>query len=153
GVRTLKRGPTVGRVIGLFSLTVASGLTQGRGLALVPALLALLAIVVVRHRLPLVRYAAWSAAGLAATVAAYEVYRRGFSSGAGGAFGGEANAGKALDVGGFISQAWQFYLPKLSFMADRIGPSYGYRQMFIETFYGTFGSLDIVFRPRVMDAL
>jgi hypothetical protein len=38
-------------------------------------------------------------------------------------------------------------------MHRRIGPAYGYRQVFIDTFFGGFGSLEVVPRPQVYDAL
>ena len=48
---------------------------------------------------------------------------------------------------------WRFYLPALPGMGDRLGPSFGFRQMWIETFYGTFGSLDVRFPSRVYTLL
>lgn len=51
------------------------------------------------------------------------------------------------------SSIYQFYFPKLPSLQPRIGPAYGYRQVFIDTFYGTFGSLEVTFRERVYDAL
>ena len=48
----------------------------------------------------------------------------------------------------FVSYLWQFYLPKLSFMDPKIGPSfYGYRQVYIESFFGDFASFSVNYRP------
>ena len=43
----------------------------------------------------------------------------------------------------FVATTWQFYFPQLPLMGDRLGPDYGFRQVFVETFYGTYGSLEI----------
>ena len=53
-----------------------------------------------------------------------------------------------------MSYLWQFYFPRLSFMAPKVGPSfYGYRQVYIESFYGSFGSLSVDYRLVVYDVL
>ena len=44
---------------------------------------------------------------------------------------------------------WQFYLPGFSFMTPMPGPPYGYRQVFIESYFGTFGSLEVNFRKSI----
>jgi hypothetical protein len=38
-------------------------------------------------------------------------------------------------------------------MDPRIGPAYGYRQVFIQTFFGTFGSLEVTYPQWVYDRL
>ena len=50
----------------------------------------------------------------------------------------------------FGSFVWQFYLPKLPFMDMRIGPNYGYKQLFIERYLGgQFASLEVQYAPRI----
>ena len=64
----------------------------------------------------------------------------------------DLNSGQ-FNIKQFISSIYQFYFPKLPSLRPRIGPEYGYRQVFIDTFYGTFGSLEVTFKARVYDAL
>ena len=52
---------------------------------------------------------------------------------------------RTLSVKGFLSTTWQFYFPRLPFMDARIGPDYGYRQVFIESFFGRFASLEVAY--------
>jgi hypothetical protein len=61
--------------------------------------------------------------------------------------------GAPFSVRQFVSYLWQFYLPKLPFMDPMIGPPYGFRQVYIETFWGTFGSLEVRFAPWGYDVL
>jgi hypothetical protein len=45
----------------------------------------------------------------------------------------------------FGSYLWQFYLPKLGFMSEAIGPhDYGFRAAFTERLYGTLAQLEVV---------
>ncbi len=54
----------------------------------------------------------------------------------------------------FASYLWQFYLPKLSFMTPKVGPAtYGYRQVYIDTYFSSFGSLTVNYRREVLDLL
>jgi hypothetical protein len=49
---------------------------------------------------------------------------------------------------------WQFYLPKLGFMQASIGvPDYGFRQVYIQSFYGDFASLEVEYPRFVTDLL
>jgi 4-amino-4-deoxy-L-arabinose transferase-like glycosyltransferase len=157
-IRTLVRGPTLRRTLGLAALTVCSALTHGRGLALLPAL-ALVAGIAFWHHRPVRRDALrWSAGGAAVLAAGLVVFRV-FST-SGGGTGGELYGGQAnyirqggFDPWGFVSHVWQFYLPKLPLMADPVGPDYGFREMYVETFFGSFGWLEIRFPERVYSVL
>jgi len=152
----LRRGPTRGTVLGLAAAAVVSVLTHGRGLAILPPTVLVLAIAFWRvrsgERPPKLLLAGSGLAVVAATALAYA-----YSSAHGGvsSFGGEISkaAGHSFDVGQFAEYVWQFYLPKLSFMAPKLGPPFGYRQVYIEEFYGTFGSLEVLFPRGVYDAL
>jgi hypothetical protein len=155
-VRLVRRGATMRRVLVASLLAAAASLTQGRGLATIPVLAVALLVTWIRHR-PAAR-AALSAAGAAAgtLLFAFVAYLE-FGRGGGGAglYGGqvhEVNSGP-FNIRQFLSSIWQFYLPRLPGMHKRIGPEYGYRQVFIETFYGTFASLEVIFPKRVSDFL
>lgn len=156
-VRMVKFGPSLKRVLLASGLTAAAVLTHGRGLVTVPVLLVALAVSVVRHRYPLrdaLRGGAAAAATLAAAGLAYVLFGR--ARGGSYLYGGQVsalNGGRGFNLGRFLSFGYQFYLPKLSGLDRRVGPAYGYRQVFIDTFYGGFGSLEVALRPRMYDAL
>jgi hypothetical protein len=90
---------------------------------------------------------------LACLVVAFLWTRSGSS--AGGAFGGEVGraADQTFSLRQFVSYPCQFYLPQFSFLSPSIGGSYGYRQMFTETFFRGFANLEVNFRPAVYDSL
>jgi 4-amino-4-deoxy-L-arabinose transferase-like glycosyltransferase len=139
GVRLLRHGATRGRVAALLACAAAAALTHGRGLPLVVPALFVGGVLIAR--LPPARRrleAAWAGGALLALAgAAAAVLARG------GVYGGQLSAsGHALTPGGFLDTTWQFYFPRLGFMSPRPGPAYGFRQV-METFYGTFGSLEI----------
>jgi DNA-binding SARP family transcriptional activator len=72
----------------------------------------------------------------------------------GGAYGGEVNlSAPGFSITGLISDTWQFYFPKLPLMELRSGPHYGYRQVFIEGFFGRFGSLEVNYAPGIYDLI
>ena len=154
--KLVQRGPTTKRFAAL-ALTAAGGvLAHPRGLYLLPATLVVLAVVAIRER-PAIRQAVTTAAGvgavlLAGFVLAY-LYSRGHSSGA--AFGGNAPSASGFNVREFFSYLWQFYLPKFNFFTAEFGPpgGYGYRQFFIETFFGSYAHFEVNFGPRVYDRL
>ncbi|WP_041731090.1 DUF2142 domain-containing protein [Conexibacter woesei] len=155
-VRTLVRGPSARRVLGLSVLAAASSLTHGRGLALLPALAIVLALAFWHHRPPLRSTLRWSGAGALVLVLGLAVFRFFTSASGGGSLYG--NQTDYINQGGFsppelLSLVWQFYLPKLPFMQPAIGPDYGFHQMYVETFFGAFGWLEVRFPERVYDAL
>jgi hypothetical protein len=155
-VRTLKRGPTGRRVIGLCALAAASALTHGRGIAIVPSLAVVLGLAWWRYRPARRDVARWGAAGTLVLVGGLGAFSL-FTAGSGGSslYGGQTNY---IHQGGanlrqFLSFVWQFYFPRLSTMTPRIGPSFGFHQMFVETFYGAFGWLDVRYSQRVYTLL
>jgi hypothetical protein len=92
-------------------------------------------------------------AAMALTVAAAMWWVRGHT-GAGSAGAGSGTPSVAgLNTRQFLSYLWQFYLPKLSFMNTKVGPPYGYRQVYIETFFGSFASFSVNYRLVYYDAL
>lgn len=157
-IRTLVRGPSLRRVTGLALLAAASALTHGRGLALLPPLVCVLGLAYWRHRPPLRAALGWSAACTGLLAAALALFRL-FTTTQGGT-GGTLYGGQTgyLEQGGFslwgfAAQVWQFFLPKLPGMPTRIGPDFGFRQMYVESFFGKFGSLEVLFPNRVYTAL
>jgi hypothetical protein len=140
-VRTVRAGPTWRRAAGLAALALASVLTHPRGVPL--AFLAVLALVLAaRRRLP--RRLLVLAAGVALAAIAVAVL-------AGGVL--DSTAGAHFGFRQFASYVWQFYLPRLPFMSPAIGPDYGARTAFIETFYGVFASLEVRWPAAVYDVL
>jgi hypothetical protein len=154
GLRAARLGPSPLRLALPAVAAAATVMTHGRGIAILPAFLVLLAVVVLRHR-PSVRRGAGAIAVpvgiVAATVIAYRIY----SSAAGGAalYGGEVNFGPAssFSIRQFLSFVWQFYLPELSSMDPRIGPAYGFRQVWVETLWGSFGAYEVTLPGWVND--
>jgi Predicted membrane protein (DUF2142) len=154
-LRTVRLGPSVRRVVGLSLLAVASALTQGRGLAISGPYVVTLAATLVRHRPA--RREAVRALGAGAAVVGVPLLAYRLALGARGnggqLYGGEVNAGSAFNLRQFASYLWQFYLPRLSFMQPRLGPAYGYRQVFIDSFFGTFGALEVRWKASINEFL
>ena len=155
-LRLNRLGPSPGRVAGLAAVAAGSVLTHGRGLAILPVLVVVLAVVAIRHR-PGLRTAGLSAAAALACVAAGFVVLRAFTGAAGGGggalYGGEVNLGAAsrFSVRQLISQTWQFYLPRLRVMEPRLGPDYGFGQVWVETYFGGFASYDVAYPRWIYD--
>jgi 4-amino-4-deoxy-L-arabinose transferase-like glycosyltransferase len=150
-VRTLRLGPSLPRLATLGLVAAASILTHGRGLAIVPALLIALAVIVARHRPPLRQVALLGGAGVGVVVAAFLAYR--LVSGGSTLYGGEVTIGQqhAMSAREFVSFVWQFYFPRLESMTPRLGPDYGFRDVFVLTYFGSFASYDVVLPGWVRD--
>jgi hypothetical protein len=154
-LRVLMRGPTVGRVLVMSVLCAAACLTHGRGLVTLPVLAVALVAGWVRFRaggLAVARQLGASAGTLGVAALLYFL----FGTPGGTAYGGQVtqlNGGGAFSVRGFLEYLWRFYLPALPGMKARLGPAFGFRQVFIETFYGAFGWLEVRFKPRIYDVL
>lgn len=151
-VRALQRGPTRRRMFAIAVITIAALFTHGRGFALAPGALVACILIAQRHRPRWRKPLLWSLAALVPIAIAFIAYRA-TNGGVQGAYGGELNippqARHPLEFASFV---WQFYLPKLPFMAPRIGPDYGFRQLWVEQFAaGRFGALDTVFSPGTYD--
>ena len=155
-VRTARLGLTWRRAAALSGVTVLSVLTHGRGLALVPPLLVALVVAwLVHHRSLRSTLEAIAGSG-AVLLAGLVVYRLAASAaGSGGAlYGGEVNLGNthAFNIRQFLSSIWQFYLPKPDSMAPRLGPGFGYRQLFVQQYFaGVFSSFEVYFPYWVYD--
>jgi 4-amino-4-deoxy-L-arabinose transferase-like glycosyltransferase len=155
-LRLVKRGPSMARVLICSGLAAAAVLTHGRGLVTLPVLAVALSAAWIRHRPPIRETLARGGAAAATVGAALTAYLLfGRASGGGSLYGGqvtELNSG-SFNLRQFLSSIYQFYFPRLPSLHSRIGPEYGYRQVFIDTFYATFGSLEVTFRQRIYDML
>src|SRR3954452_4686339 len=111
-VRVTRRGPTLGWMAALGANAGAAALTHGRGFALVPAALVIVALALVRSRSP--RYAIAALVPLAALVP-----RAALVLGAVAAAPDDElrqnTAAASFHVRQFLEYVWQFYLPRLSF--------------------------------------
>ena len=137
-VRAVDRGASWGGSAALVALGAAAVLTHPRGAPL--ALLAVLAIGLgLRGRVRRLPRAALGAVAAAAAVATAAVVLA-LVSGLGVL---ESTSGARFDVRQFGSYLWQFYLPRLPFMTESIGPEYGAHTAYVETFYGVFASLEV----------
>jgi 4-amino-4-deoxy-L-arabinose transferase-like glycosyltransferase len=159
-LRILRRGPSLRRFLALGVLAAASMLTHGRGLAIVPPLIVVLLVAAWRYRAAgqpdWRRHLGWATAAIALAAGPVLAWRllHHIEPGGGGLYGSQASfAGTHFSVKQLVGVTWQFYFHKLPFMQARIGPDYGYRQVFIETFFGTFGSLEVRYPAWVYDRL
>jgi hypothetical protein len=157
-LRTVRLGLSWQRAAILSAVAVLSVLTHGRGLAILPALVVALLVAWLVHDKS-VRGTARAAAGALGVVGVgFVVYRLVASAAGSGAalYGGEANLGNTgvFSVRQLLSSIWQFYLPRLDSMVPRLGPAFGYRQMFIQQYFaGVFASFDVYFPYAVYDAV
>src|SRR3954451_4616090 len=156
-VRLVLRGPSPRRMLALGATAGLAVLTHGRGFAFVPAAVVIAIVSLARARVGLrgAGLSAAAAAGALAACVAASVVVTGDTGGA-GAFGGELrqNASAAgFHVRQFLEYVWQFYLPRLGFMRPALAGSHGYRELYVEGFYGTFGSLEVRFSPETYNLL
>jgi Predicted membrane protein (DUF2142) len=158
GLRLIRHVPTPRWLTAAAVISAASILTHGRGLAIIPALLALLAIMYVRWR-PNPKQAFQGAAltlGIVAIALAISGVFTSGVSGEGAAYGGAIGwvDDRSFNLRELFSYIWQFYLPRLEFMQPTIGvPWYGFREVYIQTFYGDFASLEVVYPWFAIDLL
>lgn len=150
-VRVLLRGPSLTRLAALAGFVAAGVLTHGRGFFLLPALGVVLLLAVLRFR-PSRTRALQAGVGTALVVGlAVAVAAAWTQSGSGGAaFGGEVGQQAGFNARQFVSYVFQFYFGPLGSLQP-LGPAYGYRQVYIETFLGGFGSLEVTFPTVVYD--
>jgi hypothetical protein len=156
-LRTARLGLTWQRAALLAFVATLAMLTHGRGLAIMPALAVALTVAWLAHAKTLRETVRSFAASVGVVGVGFAVYRAAAAagSGGGGLYGGEVNLGAntgAFHIRELLSNIWQFYLPKLTGLAPRPGPSYGWRQMIIEQYLaGVFGSFEVYFPYWVYD--
>jgi 4-amino-4-deoxy-L-arabinose transferase-like glycosyltransferase len=151
--RLLRLGPSPARLAAVVAVTGAAVYTHGRGLAIVPPAALAVVLALARHRS---RRTALAAIGVATAVAtaAVLVVLRPWDAG-GGVYEGQA-AGQLhapFSVGQFARYLIGFYVPRKVHAGAPVGPNYGFRQVFVERFFGGFGSLDVTFPSAVNTAL
>lgn len=153
-VRIVRRGMTTARAIGLGAVLLAAALTHARGIVLVPAA-ALAVLLAARHSTVSRRQRRWIFAigAGAAVVAAFAYAVSGITSGVPGSEVPPGHGKHPFSLPESLSYLWQFYLPKLGFMESAIGPDYGVREAYVETFWGAFGSLEVQFPGWIYDLL
>lgn len=155
-VRLVRRGPSPARLVTLGLITAAGPLTHGRGFFLLPAALLTLFVGLWPLRTQVRRSLGLLVAGGTTIMVGISIAFLWTRSHTGsGAFGGELSqaATQTFSIRQFLSYVWQFYLDRLSFMEPMLGPPYGYRQLYIETFFGSFGSLEVNYPLWVYDLL
>lgn len=156
-LRVVMRGPTLRRVLLMGLLAAAAALTHGRGLVALPVLAAALIVAWRHHRTDRSQALTHLGASVATVGGAAVLYLLfGTPGGTGAAYGGQVsdlNSAKGFGITQFLSTTWQFYFARLGLIHSRLGPAYGYRQVFIETFYGAFGWLEVRLKPHVYDLL
>jgi 4-amino-4-deoxy-L-arabinose transferase-like glycosyltransferase len=139
--RLLREGPRVGSLGALVGLCVLAPFTHGRGLPLLaPAAMTLVLLALRRRRLPrgaLVTAVVVGAVVLVVGAVAYAGH-------------GHVSFTTARELGSYL---WQFYLPKLSFMDPSIGGSWGFRGVYVDRFFGTFGQLEVTLPGRLLRLL
>jgi hypothetical protein len=153
-LRLVKRGPGPWTILPMALVVALSILTHGRGLPLAAPGAVAVVVAFIRHRefnvRTLVPAAIAFAVVLGALVWAFDATRE---SG-GSAYGGEARfVAGGFTLKGFFNYVWQFYFPHLPGQDPKIGPDYGFRQVFIDSFFGSFGSLEVSFPGWVYDLL
>src|SRR3954451_2486327 len=153
-LRLLKRGPAVATLLPLAVVVALSIVTHGRGLPLAAPAAVAVVLAFVRHRRLQAKTVLAAAGAVALVVAALAYAFHATDNSGGSAYGGEARfVAGGFTLRGFFNYVWQFYLPHLPGMNPKIGPDYGFRQVFIYSFFGAFGSLEIGFPNWVYDVL
>jgi hypothetical protein len=154
-IRLLRHGPSLGGVVALCAAGAACMLVHGRGSPAAAIVLVALVVTAIRagsQRLALLK---WSAIGLVVAIVPLALSRLALPTPTkGGLYGGEVYLGAKFNLKGLLSQTWQFYFERLSFMAPRLGPDYGYRQMFVERWFtGVFAGLEVTYPTWVYDVV
>jgi 4-amino-4-deoxy-L-arabinose transferase-like glycosyltransferase len=156
-LRLAKRGPSPTRVLVPSVLASAAVLTHGRGLVTLPVLAIALVVAWIKHRRgarETLVLAALAAAPVGIAILAYSLFGRGAgSSSLYGGQVGELTAKAGFSFGQLLATTWNFYFEKFLSLHENIGPSWGYRQVFIEQFYGAFGSLEVVLPKHFSDVM
>jgi hypothetical protein len=152
-VRLVRRGPSARRIGVLAGLSVVIMLTHARGTIFVPVagLAVLLSVpwgsMHGRRRALLIGACVGA---IAALIGAYVLMADVLGVSATGA---STYPSKSFSARQFVSYVWEFYLPRLPFMDPPLGGDYGFRQVYVETFWGTFGSLEVRFPTWAYDLL
>lgn len=152
-MRLLKSYPSTKKIFALFLLSSASICTHGRGLAIIPALCFVILVSYVQHRQKLGTVIKQLLPGLVGALIPIFVYKIYFIKG-NSAYAGSLDSGKIpLSAIDFVSYVWQFYFPQISIFSNKFSTPYGFREVFINSFYGKFISFDVVYPSIITDFL
>jgi Predicted membrane protein (DUF2142) len=152
GLRLVRHGPTLGRVLWLAAFAGLGAVVHPRGLFLPPFAVIALAIALLRAWPGRRRALGFSAAVVGIAFASVAISIAWSQAHAGGAI--SENPVGGFSARQFASYLWQFYLPKLSLMNPKVGPpDYGYRQVYIDSYFSAFASFSVSYRPIVLDGL
>jgi hypothetical protein len=153
-LRLLKRGPSPQTILPMALVVALSIVTHGRGLPLAAPGLVALVLAFVRHRRLELRTVIPAVIAVVVVVGALVWAFDATRESGGSAYGGEARfVAGGFTLKGFFNYVWQFYFPHLPGMDPKIGPDYGFRQVYVYSFFGAFGSLEISFPGWVYDVL
>jgi hypothetical protein len=155
-LRMIRLGPSAQRAALTTLVAVAAVLTHGRNLPIIPVLMIALITAWAVNRPKAEEMLAGAASAVAVGVGGALVYGLTAARTTAGAFGGEVNLGNsaAFNVRQLASSIWQFYLPTFTNMQPRLGPAYGFRQMFVEQFLGgVFSSSEVVLSYTIYDVV
>ena len=152
GLRLARHGPTLGSVLGLAAFAGAGAVVHPRGLFLPPFAVIALGVALMRTWPGLRRALGFGAAVVGITFVCVAISVAWSQGHAGGAI--SENPVGGFSVRQFVSYQWQFYLPKLGSMYTKVGPpQYGYRQVYIDSFFGAFASFSVTYRLIILDLL
>jgi 4-amino-4-deoxy-L-arabinose transferase-like glycosyltransferase len=152
GLRLVRHGPTLGRVLWLAIFAGGGAVIHPRGLFLGPFAVIALVLALWRFWPGWRRAVALSGAVVAITVVGIGVAVAWSRAHAGG--GISENPVGGFSARQFVSYVWQFYLPKLGSMYPTVGPpNYGYRQVYIDSFFSQFASFSVSYRLVILDTL
>lgn len=155
-VRSVVRGMTPLLGLALGSATALALLTHPRCLPLIGVTVPVVLYCLVRDSSLMTRWRALMAAGaIGMTGGAFllaGIWSRAHTAPGTSAIDAPGVNG-AFNAREFLSYLWQFYLPKLGSMDPKVGPPIGYRQIFIETGWGSYGSLEVNFSAGIYDLI
>lgn len=140
-VLILRDRVTAVRAAAIAAAALAAAATHARGVLLVP-----LAAVVLLLASPARRslLAAAVVAGVVAAVAAGVLYVDATTA---------EGVSTPFSLSALGSYLWQFYFPPLPFMQTPLGGDYGFGDVWVRTYVGTFGSLEVLFPGWVYTVL
>ena len=151
-LRLVRHGPTLGRVLWLAAFAGVGAIVHPRGLFLPPFAVIALGIAFVRGWPGRRRALAFGAAVVGITFTCVAISIAWSQGHAGGAI--SENPVGGFNARQFVSYLWQFYLPKLGVMNPKVGPpEYGYRQVYIDSYFSAFASFSVSYRPVILDLL
>jgi 4-amino-4-deoxy-L-arabinose transferase-like glycosyltransferase len=152
GLRLVRRGPTLGLVLWLAVFAGAGAVVHPRGLFLPPFAVIALGIALSRTWPGWRRALAFGGAVVGITFACVAISVAWSQAHAGGAI--SENPVGGFSARQFVSYLWQFYLPKLGVMYPKLGPpDYGYRQVYIDSYFSAFASFSVSYRLIILDLL